>query len=413
MDFLAPGRLLRTGDDPIFALNAEATARRAAGEPVLNATVGMILDDEGKLVVIDTIPRAMRDQSPEVGAAYAPIAGPPAFKRAVIEDVFYGGRAGERAQEAAREAVAVATPGGSGALRHSIANFLERGQTLLTTSFYWSPYSTLADELDRGLAVFRFLDEDGRFDAADLERKLDAHMKAQGRALLFLNTPCHNPTGYSLDKDDWARAADVIESAAGRGPVAVLLDIAYARYGDADLSETVEAVLRLKGKALLLFAWSASKSFTQYGMRVGALIAVHPDPAVRRSIEGALSYSSRGTWSSCNSAGMAAVTRVLTSPELRARADHEREAILSMLRRRVATFLDLAGHASLRCPRYSGGFFSTVLCDDARAETIAERLRADGIFVVPLQGGLRLALSSVAERDMPRLVDGIRRRLVG
>ena len=52
-------------------------------------------------------------------------------------------------------------PGGTGALRHAIANFLEPGQQLLTSSFFWGPYKTLADEADRGLATFRMFTEDG------------------------------------------------------------------------------------------------------------------------------------------------------------------------------------------------------------------------------------------------------------
>src|SRR5438093_98478 len=58
-------------------------------------------------------------------------------------------------------AVACATPGGTGALRHAIANFLEPGQSLLTTSYYWGPYATLADEADRKVTTFRMFSGDG------------------------------------------------------------------------------------------------------------------------------------------------------------------------------------------------------------------------------------------------------------
>jgi ABC-type microcin C transport system duplicated ATPase subunit YejF len=48
-----------------------------------------------------------------------------------------------------------------------------------------------------------------------------------------------------------------------------------------------------------------------------------------------------------------------------------------------------------------------VFCDDATAA--AAKLRADGLFVVPQSGALRVALCSVAERDIQRLVEGIAR----
>jgi aromatic-amino-acid transaminase len=408
MEFLIPARTARPSDDPIFALNAEAQARTAAGEQVVNATVGALLDDEGRLAVIPTVTQTLREIEPLVGAGYAPISGSPAFLDAVIRDLL-----GDRPE--AKQAVAAATPGGSGALRHAVANFLERGQSLLTTSFYWGPYKTLSDESERQLSTFRMFEEGGRLDAADFERKLRGVLDAQGRALVFLNSPCHNPTGYSFDDDEWRAVTEVVARESERGPIALLLDVAYARYGGATqgdgkggsstadaLAGCLDRVLPIAGKALLLFAWSASKAFTQYGLRVGALVAVHPDADERSRIQNALSYSCRGTWSNCNAGGMAAIARVLTDPTLAARVEKERAQLKALLDRRVAKWNELATAAKLRYPRYDGGFFTTVFCEDAPA--VAARLRAAGVFVVPQAGALRVALCSVPERDVPRLV---------
>jgi aromatic-amino-acid transaminase len=159
----------------------------------------------------------------------------------------------------------------------------------------------------------------------------------------------------------------------------------------------------------VLIAWSASKSYTQYGLRVGALIAIDPDQGERERIANALSYSCRGTWSNCNSGGLAAITRALVDPELGAKAAQERSALKALLDRRVARWNELAEPAGLRYPRYDGGFFTTVFCDDAFGA--ATRLKADGLFVVPQAGALRVALCSVAERDIARLVEGIARHV--
>jgi aromatic-amino-acid transaminase len=400
MEFLIPSRTARPADDPIFALNAEAQARKKAGESIINATVGALLDDDGKLAMISGVVDALRALPPETGAAYAPIAGSPAFLQGVIDDLFAG-------RPEASWATAVATPGGSGALRHAIACFIEPQQMLLTSAFYWSPYKTLADEADRTIATFRMFDERGKLDVGDLERKLQGVLDAQGRALVFLNTPCHNPTGYSLDAEDFDALEGVIARAASRGPVTVLFDIAYARYAKEDLSFTVERALRLAQKAMVLFAWSASKSFTQYGLRVGALVAVCPDAAERTRVQNALSYGCRGTWSNCNAAGMAAIARVLSDPELRARVERERGELKDLLDRRVARWNELAPGKGLVFPRYNGGFFTTVFCaDPAKA---AARLRDEGVFVVPVQGALRVGLCAVPERDIERLVSALGR----
>src|SRR5689334_23942853 len=113
LPFLAKGD--RPGDDPIFALNQEATARAGRGESIVNATVGVLLEDNGALAILPTAARAVKEVREEDWAAYAPISGSPAFLEAVMDDLF----AKQPAMRAA--SVAVATPGGSGALRHVIS----------------------------------------------------------------------------------------------------------------------------------------------------------------------------------------------------------------------------------------------------------------------------------------------------
>ena len=400
MKHLIPAHRSRPSDDPIFALNAEAKTRQAAGEAIINATVGALLDDDGALAMLPSVSAAVRDVPAQITAAYPPIAGPPDFLRAVAQDLL-----GPHASLAA----SAATPGGTGALHHAIASFVEHGQTVLTTSFYWGPYKTLADQQGRELATFRMFDAAGRFDVAQFEAHLQQNLDAQGRALVLLNSPCHNPTGYSLDASEWSDVAEAVASASKKGPITVAIDGAYALYGARALTADRARILKMAEHALVVFAWSASKSFTQYGSRVGALVAFCPDETDRKRVAAALSFACRGTWSTCNAAGMSAITRALVEPELRDRVDAERAVLKSLLDRRVASWNEHARAAGLVFPRYDGGFFTTVLCDGAF--DVAAALKQDGVFVVPQAGALRVALCSVAERDVPRLVAAIAKRL--
>jgi aromatic-amino-acid transaminase len=409
LSHLASSRRNRAGDDPIFALNAEATARRAKGESIVNATVGALLLDDGSLAVLPTASRVVREVGAGDWAAYAPIAGTPAFLDAVIRDL-----CGARA-DLASKAVAVATPGGSGALRHAVATFLEPGQALLTTSFYWGPYQTIADENERRVETFPMFDASGAFHVAALDDALDRQVARAGRALVILNDPCHNPTGYSMDADDWSRTAEVLGRHAARAPVAVVLDAAYSAYGPGGRVEggrmdvPLAALAPLAERLLLLTAWSASKTFTHYGLRVGALVAIVPDAAERRAVQAALTYACRGAWSNCNRGGMAAITRLLVEPALRDAAAAERAGFLALLRERVDAFNALARTAGLAYPRYDGGFFTTVFVPDG--DRVAAKMRAEGVYAVPQSGGVRLGLCSVAKRDVPRLVEAVARAL--
>jgi aromatic-amino-acid transaminase len=165
------------------------------------------------------------------------------------------------------------------------------------------------------------------------------------------------------------------------------------------------------GRAAVVFAWSACKSFTHYGLRVGALVACIGDDEERAKVSSALSYSSRGTWSNCNHGGLSAIARLLTDAGMKKQVDEERAALKAVLSRRVDMFNELAHTASLRYPRYEGGFFVTVFVDHPREQAAA--MREKGVFVVPQvsasgKGGvLRVALCAVASRDVLRLVEAL------
>src|ERR1700683_4282061 len=87
---LIPSHRGRPADDPIFALNREATQRRQKGESIVNATVGALLDDDGKLALLPPPARAVHEVPPVEWATYAPIAGTPDFLRAVVDDLLGG-----------------------------------------------------------------------------------------------------------------------------------------------------------------------------------------------------------------------------------------------------------------------------------------------------------------------------------
>jgi aromatic-amino-acid transaminase len=392
---LISAALERPGDDPIFALHSEAVRRRNAGESILNATLGALLEDDGRLAVMPVVREALEAVDPLRAAAYAPIAGEPEFLAAAIRDVFGSGPAAARA-------VAAATPGGTGALHHAIVNFLEPGQALLTTDYHWGPYETLAVHTGRRVATFEMFAPHGGFHLKAFERALRELVARQGRALVLLNTPCHNPTGYSLDSRERAALANILREVGQQAPVTLLLDLAYASFGKESCPEIVRDFEDLGEDAVLLVAWTVSKAFAQYGARIGALLATHSAAEERRRIASALSFSCRGTWSNCNHLGMLAITDLLSDPHKRARSERERARLSALLGERVRAFNDHAARAGLRYPRYEGGFFVTVFTQDGA--TCARRMRELGVYVVPAGQAVRVALCSTPVAEVPRLV---------
>jgi aromatic-amino-acid transaminase len=396
---LTPARQTRPDKDVIFALNAEATRRKQAGESIVNATIGSLMNDDSTLSILETVTRTLREVPATQWAAYAPIPGTAAFNQAVIDDTF----STQPALKAA--ATSVATPGGTGALRHALMNYLQSGQALLTPNFYWGPYQTLCEEHERTLDTFRMFTDADALDVAALDAKLGDTLNKQGRALLFVNDPCNNPTGYSMTQGEWRQVVEVLLKHSGK-PVTLLVDMAYWLYaGGGDPRAFLAELVPLLGKVGLLFAWSGSKSYTHYGLRVGALVACVPDEKERNATQAALAYACRGTWSNCVHGGLVAVTKLLTDAQLKAACDAEREKFKTLLQRRVQAFNAAAQPKGLKYPRYEGGFFVTVFHPEAEAQ--AEKMRGKGVYVVPQKGALRVALCSASEADVPRLVEAL------
>ena len=396
---LTPARQTRPDKDVIFALNAEATRRKQAGESIVNATIGSLMNDDSTLSILETVTKTLREVPATQWAAYAPIPGTAAFNQAVIDDTF----STQPALKAA--ATSVATPGGTGALRHALMNYLQSGQALLTPNFYWGPYQTLCEEHERTLDTFRMFTDAGALDVAALDAKLGETLTRQGRALIFVNDPCNNPTGYSMTQGEWRQVVEVLLKHSGK-PVTLLVDMAYWLYaGGGDPRAFLAELVPLLGKVGLLFAWSGSKSYTHYGLRVGALVACVPDEKERNATQAALAYACRGTWSNCVHGGLVAVTKLLTDAQLKAACDAEREKYKTLLQRRVQAFNAAAQPKGLKYPRYEGGFFVTVFHPEAEAQ--AEKMRGKGVYVVPQKGALRVALCSASEADVPRLVEAL------
>jgi aromatic-amino-acid transaminase len=106
---------------------------------------------------------------------------------------------------------------------------------------------------------------------------------AGGTAALILNTPCHNPTGYSLTAEDWRGLRELVWRHADAGKtLSLLLDPAYVDFHwhepHALQEEIVLPLLPLHARVTLAIGWTISKTFLAYGQRLGTLLMLASTP---------------------------------------------------------------------------------------------------------------------------------------
>ncbi len=388
---LLPSRRDFPADDPIFALNTEAQNRAAKGESIINATVGALLDDNGQMVILDTVMELWRELSPKEIAPYAPISGDPAYLTAMVQRYW---------PELSQFGTGCATPGGSGALALSVRNFLEPGEAVLTLAPYWGPYDTIAQEYGAHVESFPIPEPGHAIDALTFMAKARGILEKQGRLLIWLNDPCHNPTGRSTSPAGRAAIMEALRELCHLGPITLLLDLAYLEYtaNPAVVMAALQDYARFAVEGLVLVgaSLSVSKTLTLYGARSGALVFPWTSDA---SLQAALSMSCRGIFSNSPRAPQSLVVRLAKDGKAQARLADEHRHWSEKLTARAMALSDALRMEKLPGVPWQGGFFVTLSAENPKA--VAEKLKTRGVFVVPLPNGLRVGLCGLRVQDVP------------
>lgn len=381
--------------DIIFGTSKEAQDAEAkfGKEAVINATIGALMDDEGELVFFNSVMKHIREMPDAKLAAYAPISGIPEYLESVKHACFM-----DYMPKGYIESVA--TPGGTGAIKHAVWNYTDMGDEILTANWYWAPYKTIAEEHGRQIKTFNFFNfETNSMDVPAFKEGVLDLLKIQDRLLIILNSPGHNPTGYSISDSEWAEINLFLrEQAAETGKKIILfIDVAYI-----DFAGTKDATRKffrnfddLPENLLVIVGYSMSKGYTLYGMRCGAIICVAANQAIAEEFKDVCSYSNRGAWSNGTRGAMHALADAYADENFLGEIEKEREFFRELLDRRNNAFIEAAKEADLKTVPFTAGFFVSIPCDDPMA--VAAKLKEENLFVIPLQKGLRFAPCAVSE----------------
>ena len=376
-------------EDMIFGISSRAKAMIAekGADQVINATIGMLLDDDGKLLVLSSVDKVFHELKPEDYAPYAPIGGTPGYKKAVLQAAFHG-------VEMKCYPRVVASAGGTGAIRLAVGNYSKVGDQILTTDWHWGPYGKVASEIGRTVTTFQLFDEAGKFNTADFRKRVMELLEDQDQLLIILNTPAQNPTGYCLTDEEWREALGVLSGLPETKRVGLLVDTAYIDFaGDEDTVRTfLPQLTELPENVLPMLAYSFSKTFTIYGMRIGALVGICPTEAIADEFVRVGEFSARASWSNAPKASQSLIEKIFADPETLKKVSEERKEIRDMLLARGEAFEAAARKAGLPILPFDGGFFAVIPCEDPKA--LGEKLEKKGIFMVPFGRGLRVSLAS-------------------
>ena len=392
--------------DKIFA--ASDTANKAAQvhgkENVINATIGAILDENRVLSCLPTIEKNYRKIETVDLVQYAPIAGLPEYLSAVVNEA-----CGESRPDA--HIAAVATAGGTGCLHHVIWNYAEIGDKIITSDWYWDAYSSICKDMLRTLDTYTMFDENKKYNIAALEEKIRELAVTQNNVVVIINTPAHNPIGYSVSNEEWDDILQMVQTIikeTGKN-IVLLVDLAYIDY--AGEREAVRSFIKkfenLPKELLIILSYSMSKGYTLYGQRTGAMIGISSDEGVIEEFASINQFTSRATWSNINRPSMRLLANICKEPELLAAVCKERNDLYQMIKNRADIFTREAKEVGLDMLPYIAGFFLSMPSNNSTA--VCEKLKEDLVFAVPLTKGVRIAVCAVPEYQIRGLAAKVKK----
>ena len=384
----AAGRMLK---DAIFDANQACNdaIKIHGAENVTNATIGVVLNEDGKLATLPTVEKVFRDMNFNDLVAYAPISGLPDYLNSVIDMTF--------TEKPRANLAAIATAGGTGAIHHAIANYAERGDKILTHDWRWGTYDIICNETGKFLDTFKLFDADLRFNITDFAVKVDSILKNQKSLLVIINSPAHNPTGYALSDSEWDKVISVLKAQTSAGKsISLLVDIAYIDFAGekAQTRAFMQKFSDLPENLFVMISFSMSKSFTFYGQRTGALIGISSSKNVIDEFKNVGKYSCRACWSNINRGAQALLVKLAADKENFPIYEAERNNLYQMVKKRADIFVEEAKACGLKFVPYKAGFFISVPSDNPAA--VCQKLRDDLIFAVPLKLGIRIAACSIS-----------------
>ena len=222
MSLLAKRSIVKEDKSNIITLGAIAKEMKKKDPSVVNATIGMLYDEEGKLFVFDSVNEALNNLTDDEKFSYASTPGPDTYHEAIKHWVL------REHYSSFMNVGVMATPGGSGAISNTFSNYLNPGDEVLLPNYMWGNYKQFAYENYASFRTYSLFDENNKFNLKDIYNQMVSLKNKQGRILLVINDPCQNPTGYTMSFDEWKSIINMINELSNDGtPVILLHDMAY------------------------------------------------------------------------------------------------------------------------------------------------------------------------------------------
>lgn len=370
--FYKSGKDVKRFVDGVFAISS--MAKQDSSPDTINATVGCLCGEDGKLVAFKSVFDCVNNVSDRDKASYAKSpAGNPDFREAIAKYILEDKAKGQ----------AVATSGGTGSITLALELCRNSGQKVLIPSVSWGNYKQILNERDLEAVLYDI------YDLNDLLSKIES----EDKPFVIINSPCENPTGHSYTLEQWKKILDALSS---KEESILFNDIAYMDFAyDEGYKDYLKLFNDLDKNVLVFIGASCSKSFSFYGERLGALIIINKDEEFVDLFVNQCELHIRTSYASCNNAAQIAITDLLNNHL--DEYNKEKLEYRSLLKQRSDLFIKEAKEVNLSLYDYKEGFFVTVKYDDNDLrDRVHKALLDNHIYTVKINHGIRVGVCAAS-----------------
>ena len=383
----------------ILSLAQKASEAKRNKPESINATIGMFNHDNS-FYTFKAVKEVMGQIDDYHAFAYSDTDGGELFGKAILKWVF---RDYLDVMMENHFVSVVATPGGSGAISTTFQNYLDNGDTVLLPIHMWETYITFIKERNCCYQTYNLTNEKNEFDIVSLREKIDEIKDKQERILLVINDPCHNPTGFCMSDKDYDNLIELINEYSEYQFV-LLMDVAYFDFYNSDgnvIRKRFAKLSKLGANCLINFAFSGSKTFGLYGLRIGASIMFGTNEAEIECFKNAITYTARSNWSSVSSLGISIITKLVLEEKYEQMFIDEVKEVSLELEKRSFAFIEEANKIGLPMLPFVKGFFVCVPTKDP--VSLMKKLYDYDTYVVVTKSCIRIALCAITIEEAKKL----------
>lgn len=371
----------------------EAKLAKIKNKNVIDAVVGSLSDEQGKFFVFKSVNKIFSKLSNKEIFEYNSVSQSVKFRNNMFNWIF-----SDLAEEFNKKfkISSVISPGSSTSLFISL--YINNEFPTLNSSFAWPAYRTMSEVANQEYFEYEMFDKNLKFNLKNFSNAVTKLLKKNKGINIIFNDPCHNPTGYTLSDNEWNGIISFLNKFPSK-EINIILDTAYAEFSHHN-REFLKKILMCSNNINIFLCYSCSKTFTIYGLRLGIMFALSKNDYTDK-----FKKYSRAIFSNPPAFPISIVNKLFDDKKEFNSYVSELNDKIKLLDERASIFIDEAKKCKLVHCEYRGGFFILIPCKNSI--DVYNKLKKQNIYIAPLDGGIRIAISYITKKEIRNLAKKI------